>query len=43
MIDKFPEDLDHKEVVSPAGKRLFKVDNNSTPLDKVQSEIFHTL
>ena len=42
MIHNFPYDLTKGTVASPWNDNLFKVDEDSQPLEKARAEIFHT-
>jgi hypothetical protein len=44
IVDHFPsEELQGAEVASPWNEHLFKVDEESPPLDKEKAELFHTV
>ena len=42
MVQDFPKELDHGDVVNPATSKLFQVSPESKRLAKQKSKIFHT-
>ena len=43
IIEVFPENIEGKQVQSPANENLFKVNEKSEPLQKDKAETFHTI